>query len=570
MKEFGILVLLVMGILFVHFREHIESLTPSQIYLFFVMGACALGGVFFLLHVLEKYSNKVTMWRSGIKPQKDKAVSYKFRPFELSACLEFFCKDKHNRERTFLGLDASTKNRKMVSLPDIQRTQHLQVLGMTGTGKSSSVFYPLIYQDARKNRPIIIIDAKGEMSSINMVNSILESVGRADDFLVFSLSHKELSCTYNPLYVGSSDPQVVIDAFLSNYTDGSTFFREMSRTIFTHTFFILHSLEIPFSVMDVYCYLNNEECRQDVNRTVASKEGRLHQKLLNQVFQDLTDQYKGWKHVIAGFNNFLTSFSDPILNDDDSDIVLTDIIKQKKIIYFQLPTNAYPLQAVGIARIVQANLRYITSLIQTGQIESDELVSVLIDEYGAFAEETFVEVLNKARSSRMMVTIAHQSLGDLENISPTFRKLIDENTLNKIYLKQTDPELAELIARSIGTYTKEEKTYRMKAGFWGNQIHSGESSNKVVQEFYFSPDQVKSLYKYGQGYFVYRGDSQQKCVNFGQFRSVESKEYQKLIKPNKTCGLDLFEKYYLTVSQSTSDNALDAEARNAGSIDFDD
>src|SRR5208282_4018093 len=110
----------------------------------------------------------------------------------------------------------------------------------------------------------------------------------------------------------------------------------------------------------------------------------------------------------------------------------------------------------NIARMVQANLRYISSLIQTGQIPKDTLVSIIIDEYASFAEESFVEVLNKARSSGMMVTIAHQSLSDLRAVSEAFMKRIDENTLNKIYLKQNDPDLCELIAKSLGTFTKQE------------------------------------------------------------------------------------------------------------------
>lgn len=574
MKEYGIVIVLVMGIVYVRYQDRLVYLIdkPFLLGVSVAIGVGCLTLVFVLMHIFEKYTNKLSMFRSGIRAQKEKAVAYKFLPFDLSRCLEVFDKAKKNKDRTFIGLDASTKNRIMISIPDVQRTQHLQVLGMTGTGKSTSVFYPLIQQDAKKNRPIIIIDAKGEMKSINMVNSILESVGRASDLLVFSLSHKELSCSYNPLYVGTSDPQVVIDAFFSNFDDDNSFFREMSRTIFTYTFKVLHSLGKPFSPMDVYCYLNNDQCRQEINSSIAldNKQGHLNLKLLNQVFQDLHDQYKGWKHVIAGFNNYLTSFNDPILNEDDSDIVLTDVIENNKIVYYQLPTNAYPLQAVSIARIVQANLRYITSLIQTEQIRNDTLISVLIDEYGSFAEETFVEVLNKARSSRMMVTLAHQSLGDLENISHTFKKLIDENTLNKIYLKQSDPELAELIAKSIGTFTKEEKTYRMTAGIWGNQIHSGESSNKVVQEFYFSPDKIKSLFKYGQGYYIYKGENRQTCVNFGQFGSIATKPYQRLRKPNKIIGLELFEKYYLNDTQNITEDNLKVETQSTGTIEFDD
>lgn len=437
-------------------------------------------------------------------------------------------------------------NKREVVIEDIQRSQHLQILGMTGTGKTSGVFLPLVYQDALKRRPIIIIDAKGEMSSINQLNALLSSIGRQDDLLLFSLSHKEQSCTYNPLYVGECDPQIVIDAFFNNFEDDNSFFRETSKTIFTNTFYVLHALGAPFTIMDVYTYLNNETARQYVNNRIKTgSDGALHLKILDQTIKELCSQYKGWRHAIMGFNNFLLSYRDDLLNEDDSDIILTDVIRQRKIVYFQLPTNAYPVQAVSIARMIQANLRYISSLIQTGKIPKDILLSIMIDEYGSFAEESFVEVLNKARSSGMMVTIAHQSLSDLRNISETFMKLIDENTLNKIYFKQTDPELCELIAKSMGTYQKVEKTFRMVGGNYGNQVHLGETSNKMVNEFYFPPDKIKHLHKYGQGYFIYRGDNSHTCVNFSQFTNIKEIPYCKKSKTNKKEGLRLFENYYL-------------------------
>jgi hypothetical protein len=303
--------------------------------------------------------------------------------------------------------------------------------------------------------------------------------------------------------------------------------------------------------MDVYTYLTNNACRENVNKQIktTNQKGILHLRLLNTLIERLIAQYKGWEHVITGFNNYLLAHRDEILNDDDSDIILTDVIRQRKIVYFQLPTNAYPIQAVSIARMVQANLRYISSLIQTGQIAKDILVSVIIDEYASFAEESFVEVLNKARSSGMMVTISHQSISDLRAISETFMKRIDENTLNKIYLKQTDPELCELIAKSMGTYIKEEKTYRMTGGMFGNQVHSGESSNRVVNEFHFPPDRVKNLHKFGQGYFIYRGDNSQKCVNFGCFPDRPEVAYKLKRKKGKREGLRLFEKYYMQESK---------------------
>lgn len=542
--------LFLIGSFYYKYRENIDERINNPYFLVFI--GCLAGLIYLIYfvagHYMEKILNTITMWRNGVTADpKEEAISFPFVSFNLQAELDSFYADKRNQENTFVGLDASKSNKAAVSIPDIQRSQHLQILGMTGTGKTAGIFLPLIYQDALKNRPVIILDAKGELSSIDQLNAMLGQIGRGGDLLLFSLVHKEQSCTYNPLYVGECDPQIIIDSFFNNFKDDNSFYWETAKTIFTNTFYVLHSLERPFTPMDVYAYLTNNACRLEINKQIrpTNQKGFLHLKLLNTLIERLTDQYKGWEHVVTGFNNYLLAHRDDILNDDDSDIILTDVIRQRKIVYFQLPTNAYPIQAVSIARMVQANLRYISSLIQIGQIPKDILVSVIIDEYASFAEESFVEVLNKARSSGMMVTIAHQSLSDLKAISETFMKRIDENTLNKIYLKQTDPELCELIARSMGTYVKEEKTYRMSGGKFGNQIHSGESSNRMVNEFYFPPDKVKNLHKFGQGYFIYRGDSTQKCVNFGCFGEMPDRSYSQKTKKDKKEGLRLFAKYYI-------------------------
>jgi hypothetical protein len=578
MHDIAILVFLILGSLYLKHRGEIHNKMEDPLFVMFFVGISAVICILYFLlgHYCEKLFNKINMRRQGIKPSTQiKPLSFPFIEFDLKKCLEVFYKNPKNQSCTFLGLNAEKKNGEVVSIPDIQRCQHLQLLGMTGTGKTEGIFMPLIYQDALKKRPVIILDAKGEMSAINQLNAILTSIGRGDDFLLFSLAHKEISCTYNPLYVGECDPQVVIDAFFNNFKTDNQFYRETAKTIFTNVFYILHSLGKPFTPMDVYTYLTDIRCRQDINKQVEilSGKGPLYLKLLTTMLSKLTDQYKGWEHVVTGFNNYLLDHRDDILNEDDSDIVLTDAIRERKVVYFQLPTNAYPIQAVSIARMVQANLRYISSLIQTGKMPKDILVSIIIDEYASFAEESFVEVLNKARSSGMMVTLAHQSLSDLSAISDSFMRRIDENTLNKIYLKQTDPQLCELIAKSMGTYTKEEKTYRMAGGRFGNQVHMGDSSNKIVNEFHFPPDKVKKLHKFGQGYYIYRGENFEKCVNFGVFDKITEKPYIKKIKPNKQRGLRLFEEYYLNSSNSEekkkAKQSSQAGKKLVGAIEFD-
>ncbi len=577
-KDEHILFVLLAGAVVFYYWDEIYNYLRNPFFVVFLIssGILVLLVYIFVGHHFEKGLNRINMLRRGIKVNDaGRPMEFPFKPFELGVRLNQFYADGQNKDKTFLGLNAETDNKDIVSIEDIQRTKHCQLLGLTGSGKTE-IFKSLIYQDALKNRPIFIIDAKGEKKTIDEINGILSSMGRDKDFLLFSLAHKDLSCTYNPLYVGECDPQIIIDTFFENFQTDNAYYKETSKTIFTCAFYILHSLNKPFSPMDVYTYLNDDGCFRDTNRKVdkASPQGGLYLKLLNQKIDDTVKKEKGWRHVISGFNNYLLDYRDDILNEDDSDIVLTDIIRERKIVYFQLPTNAYPIQACGIARMVQANLRYISSLIQTGQIPKDTFISIIIDEYGAFAENTFIEILNKARSSHIMTTLAHQSLSDLRDISETFMELIDDNTLNKIYLKQPSAKLCEMVAENIGTYVTEEATYRKVGGQFGNQIYNGESSNKMVNKFHFKPDRIKNLHEYGQGYYLYKGTNENVCVNFGRFNEIKQKPYQKKTKEEKKGGAQLFEKYYVHSGQR---NNLEADEKKdtmvyvqQGALEFDD
>ena len=65
--------------------------------------------------------------------------------------------------------------------------------------------------------------------------------------------------------------------------------------------------------------------------------------------------------------------------------------------------------------------------------------SVFVDEFDAFATESFAEFQNKGRSSNFMITIAHQTISDLDKVSPVFRGQIMGNANVRFVFRQDDP-----------------------------------------------------------------------------------------------------------------------------------
>jgi hypothetical protein len=82
-----------------------------------------------------------------------------------------------------------------------ERSMHRHVLGKTGSGKTTSILWPQVLQDALAGRGVLVIDAKGSTENAWTMRSIASACGRLADFRWFGLpawNRPELfSHTYN-------------------------------------------------------------------------------------------------------------------------------------------------------------------------------------------------------------------------------------------------------------------------------------------------------------------------------------------------------------------------------------
>jgi hypothetical protein len=92
----------------------------------------------------------------------------------------------------------------------------------------------------------------------------------------------------------------------------------------------------------------------------------------------------------------------------------------------------------------------------------------------------------------------HQSLGDLEAISPSFAKTINVNTNIKVLLGLNDPDTADYFARHLGTKSFVKSTERAVRGNFGSVERSGDMSLRDVEQYKIHPNRLKN-YSQGQG-----------------------------------------------------------------------
>jgi hypothetical protein len=205
--------------------------------------------------------------------------------------------------------------------------------------------------------------------------------------------------------------------------------------------------------------------------------------------------------TLSGLVGAVDTFDAPLVNAYRADIVFEEVLERNLIVYVQLPANMFKAQAPALGRAVLMDVQQEGALRQVFRHQRNQRpFSVIVDEFGRFAEQHFVDSLNQLRDANLQFTIAHQSLADLEIVSREFANAVWDNTRTKDVLAQDNPALCEMLAKSIGTEQVVEQTVRRQPGPLFTSIATQESSTKLVEAYRLHPNRIKHLARCGQGY----------------------------------------------------------------------
>jgi hypothetical protein len=358
-------------------------------------------------------------------------------------------------EHTPIGVSKSTNE--IISLSLKKRLEHCQIVGATGMGKTSALI-SMLKHDFLHNRPVIIVDPKGNMNDVNMIKELAMKYGKKEeDFKLFSFADPKNSYSYNPLKWGTADQKKMklrLGLNLSHEFYGGT-----ASDYFGAITAIYHALgeTITFKKIE--------------NLTKSPKElAALEQRILklpqSQEVKDLILKLLSIKGIkkdnLAGVSSQISSFNalefstlcSPEANEPNQ-IDLVDVLNKGQIAYFQVNFNGYHDTGSQFGKMLIQDLRVISSMIESQQISANhEFCGVYIDEFGSFAQSSFSDFLKMARSARMGISILFQSPGDLKQVSDEFCDQMIENTIYKIILRQNKKSNVEEWSGLAGT-TKE-------------------------------------------------------------------------------------------------------------------
>lgn len=354
-------------------------------------------------------------------------------------------------------------------LTDNARVRQMHVVGATGVGKSTWV-ENLIQGDIERGYGVIIIDPKGDRKFYERVREICKAAGRLSDLHLLSATHLEESSRCNPFRLGNA---AELQAKFFNAQEWSEpFFKKACEAALLQAFNeLVTKFPNGFTVREFSEKLSD----------IASEKRDEHTKAL---FYDFFSMTEGpWAEILGATPPKFTK----------KEINFLDVTRKNEIVFIDLPTESQSVQSKRIGRILLQEIALISGLRkQYPHILGNHPISVIVDEFDAFATEQFATFLNKGRSSEFMITIAHQTLGDLDRVSPAFRDQIFGNPNIRVVFRQDPPDDAELWSRFFGTKMSTKGTYQTQDG-----AHTGAGSVRESQEFRFHPDEIKEL-KTGQ------------------------------------------------------------------------
>ena len=467
--------------------------------------------------------------------------------------------------RCFVGLSPRSRALGREWLPlyltEEQRGAHRHVIGKTGSGKTQSVLWPQVLQDVLDGKGVAYISGKGSDEEIAVIKGIAALAGREEDLLVLSLPAWNrpalFTHSYNMVHVEprspegpGGDPVLTAERVFSVLPLGdNAYYNTQAQIFFTNLCKLLHGMVdergygLPFTMRDIavclkgvgdngcwsralrYCIENSRE--QAAALEISSQAARLGR-----------DIHK----ALSGLVGVVDKFQAPLVNAYDPDLVMSEVFERNRIVYVQLPSNLFKLQAPALGRVLLIDIQQQGSLRQIHRDRNQKAFSVVVDEFSRFADQSVVDSLNQLRDAHVQFTLAHQSVADLEIVSREFAMAVWDNTRCKDVLKQDNPALCELVAKSIGTRQRVERTIREEAGPLFTSLATREATARLVEVYRLHPNAIKSLARHGQGYVL--TDEGLNPVCYGMVPQSLRASFPLARKPQENVrGLCLYEKF---------------------------
>ncbi len=350
-----------------------------------------------------------------------------------------------------LGKTTFRNLEKDVLIEDEDRRRHFYVIGKTGMGKSV-LLENMAIQDILQGKGVGFVDPHGDT-----VEDILDYIPkeRIKDVFYFNPQDLDFPVGFNPMEKVSLEERHLVSSLLLGT------FKKIwpdvwsARMEYILANAILALLEIPGStILSIHRMLGDPYFRQKIIE-------RLKDPVIKSFWQTEFARYTQAYEVeaTAAIQNKIGQFiSNPlirnILGQTKSTFNLRKKMDEGKIVLVNLSKgkigeeNSKLLGSLFITQIYMAAM----SRVDTPEEQRKDFF-LYVDEFQNFATESFVNILSEARKYRLNLTLAHQYLSQLKEVSAmsSFDKIKDAilGNVGTIVTFRVGPEDAAVLSKEF-------------------------------------------------------------------------------------------------------------------------
>lgn len=398
-------------------------------------------------------------------------------------------------EPVLIGSEKGKPN-KRIQLTDDQLNHHVHIVGASGFGKSVLLSH-VIKNRIHSGGGVLFVDLKADFETIRQVVSTVKDAGRENDLRIFSCGNPEISHPYNAIKCGTANQ--LRDRIMGALIWSEEFYKHEAASfllkILRGLTLLRDRLREPF---DLRTILNCIADQNQITRIIDELPGTETQvrEELEGLHRHLAkpENLKALQGLKSQLESLLLSDFGHLLRAHNGGIDLFEAIQQQKIVYLLLDSRTYGESSRALGKIILQDLKAASARVDN-EIPRAERKSfaVIVDEFADMATEDFVGFLDRARSSKIGVVVAHQEIADLSRISPEFARRLMNSTSTLFAFLQKLPDSSELIAGVAGTRKTREVTEQAETDWLFGERKTGMKSIKEVDEFVIHPNVIRSL-----------------------------------------------------------------------------
>jgi hypothetical protein len=366
----------------------------------------------------------------------------------------------------------------------VDLNRHTLICGATGAGKSvtlETIMFARVLKDKIKiGMPVIFIDPKGDIDALKKFKALNENQGKK--CYIFSEVWPD-SDKCNPVLDGSTS--AILNRLFTIFEWGEPYYADTNYIALEKAIMALKSNGLPVTIDALHEYIStNLESKVTIN-------------------------------IINKLSKIKNSEFGRLLSAKEDAVTFSRIREEGASIYIGLSTLGFPETSSMIGKLFVYELMYhsyevLADFSNTKNVNTS--LSVFIDELGSVITPDFISLINKCRGAGIGVTVAFQTLADLNHIGEQFRDQLIGN-MNNFFIGHTHVSSEAEYWAGLNSTVESMKETRMIDG--DEEMEKG--SRRNVQEYLVHPSVFKEL---SVGEFVIRSFFPQKYVDLVKIHQI--------------------------------------------------